>query len=204
MRRHLSLSDKCSICINGVEDIEHVLRKCTKAHELWFNILEPDILDTFLSTPFDDWMVDNLRYSSNWDNLEFDWSIRFSIFCWLLWKTRCCELFDLDSVTRESILDRGNRLIAECNQVFSRNKVNIIRPVRDGNLWKGPGQGWVKVRHVPREMNGAADKLAAMGRGYSKEGRLLIAPPDMVVTIVNDEQCRWLEGLHAHSDDPAI
>ncbi|KAK8569213.1 hypothetical protein V6N12_007745 [Hibiscus sabdariffa] len=118
--------------------------------------------------------------------------------------TRCCELFDLDSVTRESILDRGNRLIAECNQVFSRNKVNIIRPVRDGNLWKGPGQGWVKVRHVPREMNGAADKLAAMGRGYSKEGRLLIAPPDMVVTIVNDEQCRWLEGLHAHSDDPAI
>ncbi|KAK8663797.1 hypothetical protein V6N13_083602 [Hibiscus sabdariffa] len=44
----------------------------------------------------------------------------------------------------------------------------------------------------------ATDKLAAMGRGHSKEGRLLLVPPGMVTAIVNDKQRRWLR-----FDDPA-
>ncbi|KAK8612743.1 hypothetical protein V6N13_092852 [Hibiscus sabdariffa] len=168
MHRHLSLSDVCSICLNGAEDIEHVLRKCPKAHDLWSKVLRPKVLDTFLATPFDAWFLGNLRFRSHQDHPDFDWCMRFSIFCWLLWKTRCCMLLDPSYVMHESILDRGNRLIEDCNKIFSRNK----------------------VQHVPREVNEIAKKLVAMRRGQSKEGRVLLVPPGTVAIIVDDEQCR--------------
>ncbi|KAK8554363.1 hypothetical protein V6N12_031327 [Hibiscus sabdariffa] len=73
VRRHISLSDGCSICFKGVEDIEHVLWKCTKAHELWYNVLRSDKLDSFMSTPFDDWLLINLRHKSGPVNPEIVW-----------------------------------------------------------------------------------------------------------------------------------
>ncbi|KAK8678113.1 hypothetical protein V6N13_143624 [Hibiscus sabdariffa] len=123
---------------------------------------------------------------------------------------RCCELFDSDYVGRESVLDRGDRLIIECNRIFARN---IVRPTLSGIGWKGPARGWVKaiwssmqqdwlvrVRYVPRETNEVADKLAAMGRGQSMEGRVLFVPYGPVATVVSEEQRQWLESLPARSD----
>ncbi|KAK8480071.1 hypothetical protein V6N11_013761 [Hibiscus sabdariffa] len=205
-------------------------------------------------------------------------------------------MFDPDSVRRESVLDRGNRLIANYNQIFSRNKVHIIQPDLSESFWKGPDRGWVKVNvdlsvsitdnratieglirddrggwvlgfyrvvchcsillaelwalhqglcrawdkdfwrvevdqdsneatcivnrasvalvgsalvqaiwtlmqlewlvrvlYVPREMNEAVDRLAAMGLCQSKEWRDFLVSPGPVAAVVSEEQQRWLK-----------
>ncbi|KAK8554364.1 hypothetical protein V6N13_073272 [Hibiscus sabdariffa] len=59
-------------------------------------------------------------------------------------------------------------------------------------------------RYVPREMNEVADRLATMGRGQSKEGRVLFVPPGTVAAVMSEEQRRWLESLPAEYDGPEI
>ncbi|KAK8677005.1 hypothetical protein V6N13_142562 [Hibiscus sabdariffa] len=77
----------------------------------------------------------------------------------------CYELLDLGYVMRESIFDKGNRLIEECNRIFYRNILSRDTHARSEVLWNGPVREWVKgwpvqVRHIPRGMNAVADKLA--------------------------------------------
>ncbi|KAK8994803.1 hypothetical protein V6N11_045872 [Hibiscus sabdariffa] len=226
---------KC-ICHNGAEDIEHVLRKCPKAHELWSKVLCPKVLETFMTTPFDAWLIGNLQYRPHQELPDFDWGMRFSIYCWLLWKTRCCELLDLSYVMRESILDK-------CNQIFYRNKVNKVRSAKGEIFWNGHvrkrveveiddreaacivnrsstllanstvvhvirsllQQYWlVQLRHAPREVNKAADKLVVMGRSQSREWRVFIVLPRMVAMIVDEEQRRWMEGQHLRTIASAV
>ncbi|KAK8617152.1 hypothetical protein V6N13_117119 [Hibiscus sabdariffa] len=101
MRCHLTLSDECSTFHNGAEDIDHVLRFCSKARELWVKLLEPNSLDHFFTSPFDDWLKENLRFKSHLTIPSF-WCMRISIFCWLLWKARCCEVLGEDQAMCES------------------------------------------------------------------------------------------------------
>ncbi|KAK8651039.1 hypothetical protein V6N13_140657 [Hibiscus sabdariffa] len=189
---------KC-ICHNGAEDIEHVLRKCPKAHELWSKVLCPKVLETFMTTPFDAWLIGNLQYRPHQELPDFDWGMRFSIYCWLLWKTRCCELLDLSYVMRESILDK-------CNQIFYRNKVNKVRSAKVVHVIRSLLQQYwlVQLRHAPREVNKAADKLVVMGRSQSREWRVFIVLPRMVAMIVDEEQRRWMEGQHLRTIASAV
>ncbi|KAK8589405.1 hypothetical protein V6N12_023802 [Hibiscus sabdariffa] len=52
---------------------------------------------------------------------------------------------------------------------------------------------WVVfVRHVPRECNGVADSLAALGRDYGWQGSTFPAPPRGIVHRLDDERQQWL------------
>ncbi|KAK9001095.1 hypothetical protein V6N11_082887 [Hibiscus sabdariffa] len=76
-------------------------------------LLPPDILDRILvvSPPQPSFGLDSLVQSTD-DSHVGQWSCRFVVFCWLLWKGRCTRFFEPDSIEHEDILTRGNRLAA--------------------------------------------------------------------------------------------
>ncbi|KAL4318195.1 hypothetical protein GQ457_18G013860 [Hibiscus cannabinus] len=193
-RRHLSLSDTCSICLNGVEDLDHVLRKCHKVHDLWSSILSPDMLDWFWTTPFDAWLLNNIKRSARPEQPDFDWSMQFSIFCWLLWKNRCRIVFDKKFAMHDSILD--SVLLAELwaiydglNQAWDAGFQRVV--VESDNK---EARGWfVKSCHVLREENAAANKLVVLGKGCGMNGSIFVVPPRAVASIVEHDQRRWIE-----------
>ncbi|KAK8985041.1 hypothetical protein V6N11_082658 [Hibiscus sabdariffa] len=121
----------------------------------------PDMLYSFLAAPFDIWLLDNIQRSVRLDHPEFDWSMRFLIFCWLLWKHRCDILFDMNYSMHESILDRGNRLIIECNKAFSCTKSDQLWTGIRERFWKRPDRDWVKV-NVDASVD-TVDNKAAVG-----------------------------------------
>ncbi|KAK8638827.1 hypothetical protein V6N13_137236 [Hibiscus sabdariffa] len=103
------------------------------------------MMGTFWTAPFNVWLLDNIKRNTSPEQLDFDWSMRFSIFCWLLWKDRCSAMFDKEYHVCEGILVRVDRLIIECNKVFSDSKVRHSRPGFRESFWKGPIRDWVKV-----------------------------------------------------------
>ncbi|KAK8662463.1 hypothetical protein V6N13_092036 [Hibiscus sabdariffa] len=67
------------------------------------------------------------------------------------------------------------------------------------------GKDWVViVRHVPRECNGVADSLAALGRDYGWQGLTFPAPPWGIVHRLDDERQQWLSTrpVQRFVDDP--
>ncbi|KAK8624170.1 hypothetical protein V6N13_065523 [Hibiscus sabdariffa] len=77
------------------------------AHDLWAKLVKLDALNRFFTSPFDDWLKENIRVKSHPASTTVDWSVRFSIFCWLLWKARCSEILGDRRSARESIFVRG-------------------------------------------------------------------------------------------------
>ncbi|KAK9024491.1 hypothetical protein V6N11_004651 [Hibiscus sabdariffa] len=102
--------------------------------------------------------------------------MRFSIFCWLLWKNRCSALFDTEHYVREGILDKGDRLILECNKVFSYSKVYQPRPGVREMFCKGPARDWVKVN-----VDASVD---------TKDNRTAIGG------LIRDDSGGWLRGFY--------
>ncbi|KAK8560390.1 hypothetical protein V6N13_082833 [Hibiscus sabdariffa] len=77
---------------------------------------------------------DNLSSVSGLQRPGMDWGMRFSIWCWLLWKLRCCIVLDDEFSEREGVLDIGYRLIVECLMTLveeERSLWNSARMVED-------------------------------------------------------------------------
>ncbi|KAK8486844.1 hypothetical protein V6N13_035175 [Hibiscus sabdariffa] len=116
----------CSICGEGVEDIDHILRRCTKARTLWTQVFgDAHIGGDFFEQSFDVWLQNNLSSSASWGGSVLDWGMQFSVWCWLLWKLRCSMVFDVEFTERDRVLHTGLRLIAECERVFG-----LMEPIR--------------------------------------------------------------------------
>ncbi|KAK8568407.1 hypothetical protein V6N12_006960 [Hibiscus sabdariffa] len=104
-------------------------------------------------------------------------------------KFRCSRVLDEDFIEREGIYDIGCRLLVECESTFGVT----VAP------------DWVVfVRHVPRECNGVADSLAALGRDYGWQGSTFPAPPRGIVHRLDDERQQWLSTrpVQRFVDDP--
>ncbi|KAK9023438.1 hypothetical protein V6N11_003658 [Hibiscus sabdariffa] len=80
----------------------------------------------------------------------------------------------------------------------AHGKVDVIQGTLDQFYWV------VFVRHVPRECNGVADSLAALGRDYGWQGSTFPAPPRGIVHRLDDERQQWLSTrpVQRFVDDP--
>ncbi|KAK9025200.1 hypothetical protein V6N11_065096 [Hibiscus sabdariffa] len=110
-RRHLTGSDRCSVCDNGTESIEHVLRLCPQARQVWETMITPGKLSVFESLPFDTWL---LQCFNNIDGIRVGndiWNTRFAMICWLIWKTRCATVFGSVGL-HGVVLARYNNIVA--------------------------------------------------------------------------------------------
>ncbi|KAK8658965.1 hypothetical protein V6N13_029184 [Hibiscus sabdariffa] len=205
VRRHIATSEACSLCQDATEDIDHVLRFCTRASTLWRCVLGQEIANGFDALPFDVWLHGNITGRLINEAERADWGMRFSVYCWLLWKRRCSLVLDVDFIERETVLDWSNRIIEDCKAVYSplRTATTVVqRPVWS---WEGPPHGWVKgnvdaavnvrVRYVDRSSNAVADKLAKMGQRTFLQRSYFQSPPVEVIALVDAEQRHWEDRL---------
>ncbi|KAK8487679.1 hypothetical protein V6N11_012734 [Hibiscus sabdariffa] len=141
------------------------------------DVLSVEAADRFFAMPFDVWLQDNLHGSSGGMTSNEDWSMRFSICCWLLWKQRCSMIFDTDYIDRESVLDRGSRLILECETVLVSSRLTPNHVSRDEEHWEGPAQG----------------------RSQSIKGVVYVMPPSTVAMCIEEEEHWWEERSRANA-----
>ncbi|KAK8562211.1 hypothetical protein V6N12_049258 [Hibiscus sabdariffa] len=185
--RHIAISDECALCHGGPEDVNHVFRSCVYARDFWPSVLSPESVPQLFVAPFEDWFHDNINNGMSVGDGRAVWNVRFSIYCWLLWKLRCSKVLDADYVERESILDRGNRLIDTCALAFEAPQHHLSSGFTVGHsvlvetihaLRRSDWQ--TRITHIGRERNEVADKLAALGKHQSLEGVVFAALPDAV------------------------
>ncbi|CAN1771034.1 Putative ribonuclease H protein At1g65750 [Linum perenne] len=62
-RRHLTSSSECGSCAGVVESIDHVLRGCFIAREVWRKTLSRSHEPSFFSAPFQSWWDSNIQNS---------------------------------------------------------------------------------------------------------------------------------------------
>ncbi|KAL4279937.1 hypothetical protein GQ457_03G021630 [Hibiscus cannabinus] len=181
-RRHLTASVQCKVCFDSPEDTIHVLRDCMVARNLWSRVLTEAQYETFSQLNGDDWFRVNLFAPNIVTSTRKEWPQVFAIFCWLLWKNRCCRIMGSECMHWEELLARGNRLLDECSRTFSGSR----NTERRGPLlaWKRPASGWIKV-NVDAAVN-ALDQRAFIGgailetlrRAWEKGYRFVVLESD--------------------------
>ncbi|KAK8605986.1 hypothetical protein V6N13_102749 [Hibiscus sabdariffa] len=75
-RRHFSSDAHCPVCRSSIEDVDHILRRCSATVSIWTFLIRPSFLHTFLSMPIHQWFILNLSGpfpagcdQSSWDLL---------------------------------------------------------------------------------------------------------------------------------------
>ncbi|KAK8588192.1 hypothetical protein V6N12_022648 [Hibiscus sabdariffa] len=107
----------------------------------------------------------------------------------LLWKRRCCLLFDADFSEREVVFEKGNRLCAESERMVGLGELTQAAEPRCRLDWRD----WeVVVRHAHRERNGVTNSLAAMGRDYGMQGAIFSMPLEALAVRIEDERRSWV------------
>ncbi|KAK8983781.1 hypothetical protein V6N11_009566 [Hibiscus sabdariffa] len=201
LRRHIASSDMCGLCLSGPEDIDHILRHCVNASGLWRSVLGQEVADSLSSLSFEEWLHGNISGRLPAIISRKDWGMEFAIYCWLLWKLRCSMVLDPSFVERESVWERGRRLLVECQAVFAAAVRDPAALSISAKRWIGPQRGWIKGNVDAavsigdgRSCNGVADKLAKHGQKASLQGLLFAVPPGPVALVVVAEQQYWEAG----------
>ncbi|CAN1256136.1 Putative ribonuclease H protein At1g65750 [Linum perenne] len=99
-RRHLADSEVCSVCLNREESIDHILRGCPVAFEVWRGLCTGGQLNSFLSMNFDSWWKENLN--------KPNWNMVFGTACWILWRSRNERVFQQANPTATAIISQVN------------------------------------------------------------------------------------------------
>ncbi|KAK8480524.1 hypothetical protein V6N11_037884, partial [Hibiscus sabdariffa] len=126
VRRHIVNSELCGICGGAREDVEHVLRSCVAAMGLWLRLISLEFRISFFSLSFKEWFCKNLFDRSFVPN-DGEWSNRFAIMCWLLWKRRCRLLLEEDVGVLDDVLVTGNRVLMENNDALTKMRGSCAR-----------------------------------------------------------------------------
>ncbi|CAN1140428.1 Putative ribonuclease H protein At1g65750, partial [Linum perenne] len=84
-RRHLKSSEECGGCLTGVETSIHIIRDCPTIKEVWCELLDINDSHPFFHIAEEEWCR---RYVA-----DSNWSLRFDITCWVLWKNQNERVF---------------------------------------------------------------------------------------------------------------
>ncbi|KAK9024347.1 hypothetical protein V6N11_004514 [Hibiscus sabdariffa] len=76
--------------------------------------------------------------------MDGEWSIRFAIMCWLLWKRRYRILLEPEVGVLEDVLTQGNRLVMECSRATNDRQVTGTASVML-QRWSNLPIGWIKL-----------------------------------------------------------
>lgn len=91
VQRNLATDPSCRICSHHEEDINHILRHCNLAKEVWANLLSPQQASTFFGLPLRTWISSNIEPGGS--NPK-DWPLVFTTTVWWLWKWRNHRCFE--------------------------------------------------------------------------------------------------------------
>jgi len=142
-RRHLHHSSYCEQCQGEVEDLNHIFRRCPRAHEVWSSGQFPGFSPLAGDVNFLHWVNWNLRAQQE----DTEWPRKFLLTVWYIWKWRCARCFgEEDTVPREI----GYFLASKFREVSLA--LDQSHPVADidgrGSTarwvrWEPPPRGWM-------------------------------------------------------------
>ncbi|KAK8652699.1 hypothetical protein V6N13_126724 [Hibiscus sabdariffa] len=85
-RRGLTENPSC-ICCGSVESIDHILRGCPYARNVWSLIFGVNqITITFFTDDMKTWLLTNLRSNASSPYSVVPWNTLFAAICWHIWK----------------------------------------------------------------------------------------------------------------------
>ncbi|KAK8658742.1 hypothetical protein V6N13_036939 [Hibiscus sabdariffa] len=172
-RQHLSLSDTCSICLNGVER----------------EVLEGASVDTVGKRAVIGGLIRD--DSGGWLTGFYRSIGRYSVLLAELWAIYDGLNHAWDAGFQRVTVESDNK---EAICIINRMSLTLDCSVLVQSIQALMQRDWlVKVCHVPREENAAADKLVALGKGCGLDGRIFVVPPGAVASIVEHDQRRWME-----------
>ncbi|GMI74428.1 hypothetical protein HRI_001112100 [Hibiscus trionum] len=144
MRRHLTSEGMCQLCRQGNEDIDHVLRRCPPARDLWSKLVPPGRLGAFETVEWNGWLELNLRIKGSMSGDGSSWVTCFAVGCWLLWKHRCSKLLNADYVEVGDMYSRCRQLALEFDSVPA-SVGGCRRNGGERGRWQRPPASWVKA-----------------------------------------------------------
>ncbi|XVE58507.1 hypothetical protein DITRI_Ditri04bG0175000 [Diplodiscus trichospermus] len=145
-RRGFTLDDHCPFCSGMEETVEHVVRNCVEAKQVWETSLVSTELQFQQSLNFEEWLRHNLTGKVRCDFAK-DWTTVFAITIWWLWRWRNDFVFNNVVKSKEYKIVWIKDRILETINAFTKNPVGahardfVIKSVR----WIPPSHGWVKL-----------------------------------------------------------
>ncbi|CAL1366987.1 unnamed protein product [Linum trigynum] len=139
-RRHIADSSGCQRCRGDSETLDHVLRQCPFAKEVWAEVL-PEALRPDDSRDIKTWLTESLKCPPS--------QVRFGFTCWFLWRARNGFIFS-DIVEAPNKLSQ--RILAwevvaqqskQADQNLSLGRSGSRRDVAVG--WRPAPTGWITV-----------------------------------------------------------
>lgn len=82
----------CDCCPGAEESLSHVLRDCTKAKQVWFQLIGRDYWFRFQVGAIDEWLTQNLSSTARTGWCD-NWNLVFGFTFWFLWRWRNEQMF---------------------------------------------------------------------------------------------------------------
>ncbi|KAF7821084.1 Ribonuclease H-like protein [Senna tora] len=170
LRRGFTDNDICKRCGQSSESAIHAIRDCPVVSGLWKSLVHTRYYNIFFTSNLQDWILCNLSKNMGYEE-DLDWSSKFGITCWLVWKQRNQWVFnELWSIYfgLSTARDRGyKKVMLESNSSF------VIKLIQDVSFTTHPlkrlilsirnflKKDWqVELIHTLREGNYVALSLA--------------------------------------------
>lgn len=103
-KQGLTLSGDCGSYLGIVETCLHIVRDCSKAAEVWLNMLPPSFSQKFFSLSIFEWLEWNL-VGHEMSVFHKNWAERMATLCLWIWKWRNERIFRNNSIPIEIKLE---------------------------------------------------------------------------------------------------
>ncbi|XP_031115795.1 uncharacterized protein LOC116019654 [Ipomoea triloba] len=146
-RRHFTASDYCHLCRDVTEDIDHVLRKCPAAMEVWKALMPPQAFEGEIQIDCKLWIMKNLKVRGRRYGF-LDWSAAFSVICWQLWKWRNSMVFKNETLHKNIKANKIRNYCMEIHKALDRNPIFTSQPGEQRSSilhWNKLESGWIAV-----------------------------------------------------------
>lgn len=142
--RNLGGSPTCDRCNNGVEDVDHILRECSKAKLVWNCLCLNGEISAQWNLPMKEWLKFNIQKCGDTVFNDVTWKYTVISFLWNIWKNRNKEVIDGVPEYATKIAWKANSFAREVSLAFlSSNDVRV--GVTRFISWFPPPAGKIKL-----------------------------------------------------------
>jgi len=145
VRRHIHPNPLCEICYEGEEDLDHLLRYCQNAKEVWHALETQGVECHAKNKALQVWLQSNLAGAQ----VDSTWPAKFAITMWYIWKWRCAAYFDSTEIIPS---DKGLFLGGKYQEILNamdkdrlpvcpENRGTVERMIR----WEPPADDWIAL-----------------------------------------------------------